>query len=142
MNEKYTPIENKFTLNPEELIKAVNIEEKFPYLCQEPIFIKHPELLKNPTENIAKILETIHYENMKLNAQVEVLNKTVDKNSEKIEKLKNINYKLQQSNKELTDLNEQYKKNNKHSTIKAAIIAISGALIGLLPTIVSYLRAV
>ncbi len=130
MNEKYKPVENKLNLNIDKLMKSVNIEEKFPDLYQEPIFIKHPELLKNPTENIEKILEAIHYENMRLNAQVEVLNKTIDKNSEKIEELKDINYKLQQSNKELTDLNEQYKKNNKHSTIRSFTISILSAIGG------------
>ena len=61
---------------------------------------------------------------MKLNAQIEVLNKVTDQYSHKIEELRDINYELKKSNKELTDLNNQYKKNNKHSNIKSFIIGV------------------
>lgn len=115
MSEKYNILENQTQYSPNNLMKQVNIEEKFPHLYEEPIFIKHPELIRNPN---GEILEKIHYENMKLNAQIEVLNKVTDQYSHKIEELKDVNYELRKSNKELTDLNNQYKKNNKNSGIK------------------------
>ena len=118
MSEKYTILDNQMKYNPDDLMKHGDIEEKFPYLFEEPIFIQHPEILRNTTENVEKILETIHYENMKLNAQIEVLNKTTDQYSHKIEELKDINYELRKNNKELTDLNDQYKKNNKNGGIR------------------------
>lgn len=70
-------------------------------------------------------LTSIQYENMKLNAQIEVLNHTIDSNNEKMDELRTANSKLEVVNQTLI-------KNNKHYWLFTSIITIAGALVGYL----------
>lgn len=70
-------------------------------------------------------LDTIQYENMKLNAQIETQNKLIDTYNTKIDELQTTNNKLKEINQTLID-------NNKHYWIYSAIITIIGAFIGFL----------
>lgn len=70
-------------------------------------------------------LASIQYENMKLNAQIEVLNHTIDYNNEKIDELRTTNSKLE-------IVNQTLEKNNKHYWLFTTIITIAGALVGYL----------
>lgn len=67
--------------------------------------------LSNQLENANKELKTIHYENLKYNAQIEVLNKTIDLQTDKLEQLRNINAELKTSNKILEENNKHYWRN-------------------------------
>ena len=62
---------------------------------------------------------------MKLNAQIEVLNHTIDSNNEKMDELRTANSKLEVVNQTLI-------KNNKHYWLFTSIITIAGALVGYL----------
>lgn len=70
-------------------------------------------------------LASIQYENMKLNAQIEVLNYTIDSSNEKLDELRTANSKLEVVNQTLI-------KNNKHYWLFTSIITIVGALVGYL----------
>lgn len=70
-------------------------------------------------------LTSIQYENMKLNAQIEVLDHTIDSNNEKMDELRTANSKLEVVNQTLI-------KNNKHYWLFTSIITIAGALVGYL----------
>ena len=70
-------------------------------------------------------LTSSQYENMKLNAQIEVLDHTIDSNNEKMDELRTANSKLEVVNQTLI-------KNNKHYWLFTSIITIAGALVGYL----------
>ena len=67
-------------------------------------------------------LASIQYENMKLNAQIEVLNHTIDSSNEKLDELRTANSKLEV-------VNQTLEKNNKHYWLLTFIIAFVVALI-------------
>ncbi len=67
--------------------------------------------------NQTKELESIHYENMKLNAQINILNKTIDTQNDEVIKLRNINTELKFTNQTLKD-------NNKNATRNAILLSI------------------
>lgn len=112
---------------------------KLKNLIQPPqINIPKPDIpvIKNPmveeqkktndlVNQLQSQLTSIQYENMKLNAQIEVLNHTIDSNNEKMDELRTTNSKLEIVNKTLI-------KNNKHYWLFTTIITIAGALVGYL----------
>ena len=74
--------------------------------------------------------QSIHYENMKLNAQIDVLNKTVDSQKDELERLRNINAELKTSNKILEKNNKHYWRNTFIvGFVVAAIFFVLGCLI-------------
>ena len=79
-------------------------------------------------------LEKIRYENIKLNAQIDTLNKLTDKQSDDILELKN---DLATTKKSLNDFKAQYNNSNKHSLIKGIIIGFIPSLIIFILTILA-----
>lgn len=79
-------------------------------------------------------LEKIRYENMKLNAQVNTLNKLVDKQGEEIISLK---CDLDSTKKSLSDFQKQYTSSNKHSFAKGIVMGFIPALIIFVLTILA-----
>lgn len=79
-------------------------------------------------------LEKIRYQNIKLNAQVETLNKLTDKQSDDISKLKQ---KLNATQLELANFKSEYQTTNKNSFIKGVFVALIPALIILALTIIA-----
>lgn len=77
-------------------------------------------------------LEKIRYENIKLNAQVDTLNKLTDVQSNDISVLKN---DLEKTQKLLADFKEEYKKANKHSFI-------TGIIIGFIPSLIIFVLTI
>lgn len=67
--------------------------------------------LSDKLESANAELKSIHYENLKCNAQIEVLNKTIDSQTDELEQLRNINAELKTSNKILTENNKHYWRN-------------------------------
>lgn len=78
--------------------------------------------LSNELEQSNLELQSIHYENMKLNAQIDVLNKAVDFQNDELERLRNINAELKISNQSL-------KENNNHYWRNTFIVGFAAALI-------------
>ena len=70
-------------------------------------------------------LEAIQYENIKLNAQIETLNKTIDSDNEKLNELRIANAKLE-------TVYQTLKNNNKHYWLYSTIVTIIGAIVGFL----------
>lgn len=88
--------------------------------------------LKNPNERTEHLLEennkelySIHYEDMKTNAQLQTLLKVVDSQNDEMERLKSIN-------QELKKVNNTLKENNKHSFR-------DGIIIGLIPFVLEWI---
>ena len=79
-------------------------------------------------------LEKIRYQNIKLNAQVETLNKLTDKQSDDISELKQ---KLNATQLELANFKSEYQTTNKNSFIKGVFVAFIPALIILTLTIIA-----
>lgn len=80
--------------------------------------------LKSQTESMNKI----RYENMKLNAQVKVLNKTIDSRNEELIKLRNVNDELKIANMSLKNNNNHYWRN---ATIISLTVAIISFILGM-----------
>lgn len=73
-------------------------------------------------------LKSIHYENLKLNAQIDTLNKTIDSQNDELEKLRNINAELKLANKTLEESN----KSNRGYWIKSILIGVFTTVVGFL----------
>ena len=81
----------------------------------------------NATEQeLMKKLSGITYENIKLNAQVEVLNKTVDSQREELDNLKGINRELEKTNKMMEDK----KKSDDKYWPRTAVLSIGCVVLG------------
>lgn len=89
------------------------------------------QTLRTETETQTKELQCIRYENMKLNAQIETLNKTIDSQKDELDNLRNINAKLESTNKLLSS-NSLSLKDWKHmlaSFISGIIVTVVGGVI-------------
>ncbi len=78
--------------------------------------------LSGMLENANAELKSIHYENLKCNAQIEVLNKTIDSQTDELEQLRNINAELETSNRMLKENNKHYWRNTMMVSISVGII--------------------
>lgn len=91
-------------------------EDRLRFLT-EKLDITNSEL-KTQTESMQKI----QYENMKLNAQIDVLNKTLDSNREEL-------YELQKANGELKAVNTNLENSNRHYWRNTGLISFGVALV-------------
>lgn len=89
--------------------------------------------LNSTQESQLNELEKIKYENIKLNAQIDTLNKLTDKQSDDINTLK---IDLATTQKHLDSFKKQYEDSNKHSFITGIIIGFIPALIIFILTII------
>lgn len=78
-------------------------------------------------EEMTQDLKSIRYENMKLNAQIELLNKTIDSQSAELERLQTVNAELKLANQNLESENRHYWRNTVMSGIFCAFL---GAILG------------
>lgn len=85
--------------------------------------IKEQQKLNFNVEQLKSQLTSIRYENMKLNAQIEVMNKTIDSNNEEL-------LRLQTTNSELKVVNQNLKDNNKHYWLYTILITLMGTFVG------------
>ena len=90
--------------------------------------------LNSTQESQLNELEKIKYENIKLNAQIDTLNKLTDKQSDDINTLK---IDLATTQKHLDNFKKQYEDSNKHSFITGIIIGFIPALIIFILTIIA-----
>lgn len=75
-----------------------------------------------------KELQYIYYENMKLNAQIDTLNKTIDSKDDELSKLRDINAELKLTNKTI----EESSKSNRGYWIKTILVGIFTTVLGFL----------
>lgn len=101
---------------------------------QEPVMVKIPpnpahetnKLLKEQNVQINELqnsLNSIQYENIKLNAQIVTLNKTIDSDTEKLDELKTANTNLKTVNQTLIDNNKHYWRNTFFISLMVGIIS-------------------
>ena len=95
--------------------------------------IKNPneEYFSKITENQEKQISqsnSIYYENKKLNAQIEVLNKTIDSKNGELNKLRDINNQLKITNQTLLE-NQQ---SNRGYWFKTILVGIFTTILGIL----------
>lgn len=108
-----------------DLAKIPSPEEQLKFLTDR-IDSMQSELITQ-----TNALQSVHYENMKLNAQIEVLNKTIESNEEKLDELRTTNSELKLINSTLKESNKHYWRN---TFIIAFIVAIISFLLGLFAT--------
>lgn len=87
--------------------------------------------LSDKLESANAELKSIHYENLKCNAQIEVLNKTIDSQTDELERLRNINAELKTSNKILKENNKHYWRN---TILISLLVGIVTFILGLFST--------
>ena len=147
MQDKLIPLENQFeNIDIETFMQNAPIPQfdiALPKM-QEPTLRPNPihqtnNILEDQNEKIddlsdkleqanseiskqTKELQSIHYENMKLNAQINVLNKTIDSQNDELEHLRNINAELKITNQTLEN-------SNKHSIRNAVFLAIGTGIV-------------
>lgn len=113
--KKNAPINYPQPKIPEPLIRPNPIHETNRILEGQSEKIddlsKNLEIANSEIVKQTKELQSIHYENMKLNTQIDVLNKTVDSQKDELERLRNINAELKTSNKMLKENNKHYWRN-------------------------------
>ena len=132
--ENLVPIEKIGGVN----IKDINMQKLRDTLPSTQFNFKQPTIpefknpmleeqkkLNNTVDQLKKQLSSIQYENMKLNAQIEVMNKTIDSDSEEL-------LKFQTANSELKAVNQTLKDNNKHYWLYTTLITLLGAIVGFL----------
>lgn len=120
-----TPVElnNQLkNIDPQKLLDSV---PPIHYDFQQTPILKTENLMVKEQQKSNDKLDTIQYENMKLNAQIETQNKLIDACNTKIDDLQTTNNNLKEINQTLID-------NNKHYWIYSIIITIIGAVVGFL----------
>lgn len=90
--------------------------------------VEEQKKLNNNVEQLKPQLVSIQYENMKLNAQIEELRRTIEFSNEKINDLQAINKALEENNQILKDSNKHYWRN---TFIISFVVALVFFLLGL-----------
>ena len=83
--------------------------------------------MQSELESQTEAMRKIQYENMKLNAQTEIQNKTLDSNLKELNELRNVNAELKAVNKNLENSNRHYWRN---TAIISFIIVLIFYLLG------------
>ena len=143
--EPVTPSENLKKLQEfsDKLISDANYQQMFNNNINMNMFDNLPEFpspeerfrfltdkldsMQSELENQTESMRKIQYENMKLNAQIEIQNKTLDSNLEELNRLRTVNTELKAVNKNLENSNRHYWRN---TTIISFVVALIFYLLG------------
>lgn len=79
--------------------------------------------MQSELESQTEAMRKIQYENMKLNAQTEIQNKTLDSNLKELNELRNVNAELKAVNKNLENSNRHYWRNTLIISVGVAILS-------------------
>lgn len=79
--------------------------------------------MQSELENQTEAMRKIQYENIKLNAQIEIQNKTLDSNLEELNTLRNVNAELKTVNQNLINNNKHYWRNTLLISVGIAILS-------------------
>lgn len=102
-----------------EIPKISDPEERLRFLTEKL------DSMNSELETQTKAMHKIQYENMKLNAQIEVLNKTLDSNRDELFELQKANAELKAVNKNLENSNRHYWRNTGLISLGVAIISFA-----------------
>ena len=79
--------------------------------------------MQSELENQTEAMRKIQYENIKLNAQIEIQNKTLDSNLEELNELRTVNAELKAVNQNLINNNKHYWRNTLLISVGVAILS-------------------
>lgn len=79
--------------------------------------------MQSELENQTEAMRKIQYENIKLNAQIEIQNKTLDSNLEELNELRTVNAELKAVNQNLINNNKHYCRNTLLISVGVAILS-------------------
>lgn len=132
----------EFKSDPEFFLKLA--ENNMPEIQYNIKLPEMPEfIIRNPNEEVenllnqqnkkldeqTKELHSIRYENIKLNAQIDTLDKMIDSQNNELLKLRDVNSELKIANKTLKDNNKNYWRN---TFIIAFVVAAIFFVLGLI----------
>lgn len=100
-----------------EIPKIPDPEERLKFLTDKL------DSMNSELETQTKSMHKIQYENMKLNAQIEVLNKTLDSSRDELFELQKANAELKAVNKNLENSNRHYWRNTGLISLGVAIVS-------------------
>ena len=107
---------NEYLNTDFEIPKIPDPEERLRFLTEKI------DSMNSELETQTKTMHKIQYENMKLNAQIEVLNKTIDSDKDEL-------FELQKANAELKAVNINLDNSSRHYWRNTTIISFTVALI-------------
>lgn len=110
---------NEYLNTDFEMPKIPDPEERLRFLTEKL------DSMNSELESQTKAMHKIQYENMKLNAQIEVLNKTLDSNRDELFELQKANAELKAVNKNLENSNRHYWRNTGLISLGVAIISFA-----------------
>lgn len=97
---------------------------KFPSPEEQLKFLTDKmDSMQSELEDQTEAMKKIQYENIKLNAQIEIQNKTIDSNLEELNTLRNVNAELKAVNKNLENSNRHYWRNTLLISVSVAILS-------------------
>ena len=115
-------------LNNNTSMNMFDYMQKFPSPEERLKFLTDKmDSMQSELENQTESMRKIQYENMKLNAQIEIQNKTLDSNLEELNRLRTVNTELKAVNKNLENSNRHYWRN---TTIISFVVALIFYLLG------------
>lgn len=110
-----------------QMQKSMKIDPYIPEIANP--MVTQQKITNQKIAELQNTIESIRYQNMKLNAQVEVLNKTIESDKSEIEELQKANANLKVVNKTLEENNKHYWRN---TILINTCIAIFGFVLGII----------
>lgn len=107
---------NEYLNTDFEIPKIPDPEERLRFLTEKL------DSMNSELETQTKAMHKIQYENIKLNAQIEVLNKTIDSDKDELFELQKANAELKAVNKNLENSNRHYWRNTGFVSFGVALI--------------------
>lgn len=92
-------------------------EERLKFLADKM------DSMQSEPENQTEAMRKIQYENIKLNAQIEIQNKKLDSNLEELNELRTVNAELKAVNQNLINNNKHYWRNTLLISVGVAILS-------------------
>ena len=107
---------NEYLNTDFEIPKIPDPEERLRFLTEKL------DSMNSELETQTKAMHKIQYENIKLNAQIEVLNKTIDSDKDELFELQKANAELKAVNKNLENSSRHYWRNTGFVSFVVALI--------------------
>lgn len=111
----------------QQIQKSMKIDPYIPEIANP--MVTQQKITNQKIAELKSTIESIRFQNMKLNAQIEVLNKTIEFDKSEIEELQKANTNLKVVNKTLEENNKHYWRN---TILINMFIAIFGFVLGII----------
>lgn len=103
-----------------QMQKSMKIDPYIPDIANP--MVAQQKITNQKIAELKNTIKSIRYQNMKLNAQIEVLNKTIESDRSEIEELQKANTNLKVVNKTLEENNKHYWRNTFAVSLLVGII--------------------